>query len=148
MFERKRKDQDFQAEVEAHIQLEAERLRQQGMPEMEAAAAARRAFGNVVRAHERFYEAGRWLWWEHLRQDLRYAARMLAKNPGFAATAILTLGLGIGANTAIFSLIDAVMLRFLPILHPDELMQIERVVPKRSEPSPVYTNAIWEQVRD
>jgi predicted permease len=146
---RKRAASDFNAEVEAHIQLEADRLRGQGMPEAEAQAAARRAFGNVVKAQERFFESGRWLWWERLRQDLRYALRMLAKTPGFSAIAILTLGLGIGANTAIFSLIDAVLLRSLPVPHPEELMQVFRLAPNRAgKGNPVFANPLWERVRD
>jgi putative ABC transport system permease protein len=74
---------------------------------------------------------------------------MLAKTPGFSAIAILTLGLGIGANTAIFSLIDAVLLRSLPVPHPEELMQVFRLAPNRTgKGNPVFANPLWERVRD
>src|SRR6202041_3533259 len=79
-----------------------------------------------------------------LLQDLRYAIRALRSSPGFAATAILSLALGIGANTAIFSLIDAVILKTLPVSHPEQLVELVM----KSDGSNWFTNPIWEQVRD
>jgi len=149
MFWRKRKQSDFTAEIEAHLELETEQLKEQGLSEEEARRAARRAFGNLTRAQESFYESGRWLWWDHLVLDLRFGLRMLAKSPGFTTVAILTLAVGIGANTAIFSLIDAVMLRMLPVQRPNELRLVGMVDPRSTgEGDTEFTNPLWEQLRD
>ncbi len=97
----------------------------EGMGPAEAQAAARRTFGNVGMVRERFYESHRWLWFDQLRQDLRYGLRWFRKAPAFTAAVALTIALGVGANTAVFSLMDAVLLRSLPVQNPKELVFIE-----------------------
>ena len=103
----KRKRSDFRAEIEAHLRMEADQLQAEGLNPAEAETAAQRAFGNRTRAEERFYESGRWMVWDHLVRDLRFAMRMLAKDPLFSILAVLGLALGIAVSTTIFTLIDA-----------------------------------------
>ncbi|HKU25632.1 MAG TPA: ABC transporter permease, partial [Candidatus Sulfotelmatobacter sp.] len=124
MFGRKRTLDDFSAEIQAHLKLETERLQEQGLSYEEARAAAYREFGNVTNAQERFYESGRCVWCNQFRQDVRYGLRMFRKSPAFTLVAVLTLALGIGTNTAIFSIVSGILLRKPPAQDPDRVMLV------------------------
>lgn len=123
----KRPAHDFSAELEAHIALEADRLRSQGISEEDAQAQARKAFGNVTQSEEGFYEAKRLLWLDHFRKDAGYTFRQLRKNKIFTLTATLTLALGIGATISIFTLVNATLLRPLPYRDADRIVSIKDV---------------------
>lgn len=125
MFKRKRSAQDFDEEMRAHLALEAEELKSEGLSEEEARRRARVAFGNMQAAHERFYLKNRVQWLDNLARDLKYALRQLMRHPGFTLTATLTLALGIGANTAIFTVAESVLLAPLPYANPDRLALLE-----------------------
>jgi len=124
MFERKRSDEDFAAEIKAHLELEAEELKSEGVSEGEARRQARAEFGNVRVAEERFRMRGRAVGLENLWRDARFAMRQLVRNPGFAVIAIAVLALGIGASVAIFSFVDAALLEPLPYGSPNRLMAV------------------------
>lgn len=125
MFGRRHRSQsDFSEELEAHLAIEIERLCADGLSEDEARHVAQRRLGNLTAAKERFYESSRWSWLENLLQDTRHALRRLRKAPSFTLTATLTLALGIGATTAIFTLVEAVLLKSLPVSNPDQLYRL------------------------
>ncbi len=130
---RRRSDSDFRAEAEAHIALEADRLvAQRDLASDEARFAAKRAFGNVTAAQERFYEAGRWAWLDRLQRHLAYAVRGLRQRPVFAAAAIVTLAIGIGFNASIFTFFYSVAYRPLPVRGADRLVNVYQVLRGRS----------------
>ena len=122
---RRGNEQDLDREIRAHLELEAEEQIEAGQSPVEAPYAARRAFGNVTLIQEVTREMWGWTALERLGQDLRYAMRMMRKSAGFTAVTVLSLALGIGANTAIFTMIDAIFLKLLPVKDPQELVQID-----------------------
>jgi predicted permease len=121
----RKRDEELEKEIQHHLQM-AEQVRQErGANARDAAAGARREFGNVGLVKEVTRDSWGWRWLGDLVADLRYGVRMLRKNPGFAATAIVMLAMGIGANTAIFSVVNALLLRPLPVDRPEELTFLE-----------------------
>lgn len=124
VFHRNNLYRDLAAEMRQHIDEKTEQFIRDGMSREEALSAARRAFGNATLIEQQGREAWQWPRLESFMADAKFALRQLRRSPGFAVTAILTLALGIGANTAIFTLIDSIMLRPLPYPHQEELMRI------------------------
>ena len=122
LFHRRQLDRDVEDELTFHLAKREEKYRAEGIDPEEARYAARRQFGNAMLARERSRELWAFTALETIWQDVRFAARMLAKDAGFTLIAILTLALGIGANTAIFSVLDSVLLRSLPVSHPEQLV--------------------------
>ncbi len=130
MFRRKRNSTDFSAEIEAHIQHEIERLRDQGLTEEDARTSAYQSFGNVTKVQERFHESGHWLWLDNFWRDIRFSSRVLRKSPWFAIVAVATLALGIGANAVVFSILNGLVLRPLNVPQSESLYEVQRTTSK------------------
>src|SRR5690348_11501675 len=125
LFHRSKLDQEIEAELRSHVEMRTADNIAAGMPPEDARRDALLRFGNRNALKERVTEADAHMFLDSFWRDLRYGLRMLRNNPGFTAIAVLSLALGIGANTAIFTLIDAVMLRMLPVQNPQELVSLK-----------------------
>jgi putative ABC transport system permease protein len=146
LLRRQQAERELDEEVRHHIEQQIGQNVRLGMNREEAAQAALKSFGGVEQAKERSRDARGVRWLEELWQDLRYGARMLVKNPDFTLVAVITLALGIGANTTIFSLIDAVLLKRLPVERPEQLFFIDNVGARGGGGSPPYP--CFEQFRN
>jgi len=121
---RRRVDRDLRRELDFHIVERIDQLRAEGMPRDQARVAAQKQFGNALRIREDTHELNNIGWIERLTNDLRVTFRMIRKSPGFSLAAILTLALGIGSTTAVFSVVNGVLIRPLPYPEPDNLVGV------------------------
>jgi putative ABC transport system permease protein len=131
LWHRRRQEADLDAEIEFHLSEDADERAASGLAREDARYAARRDFGNALRIREEMRDAWGWGSTERLLQDVRYGLRTMRRNPAFAAMAICTLALGIGATTSIFSVVQALVLRPLPFVEPDRLVVLFATTPAR-----------------
>ncbi|HEY1902616.1 MAG TPA: ABC transporter permease [Terracidiphilus sp.] len=129
LFRRRQRYDDLSASIREHIAERTDELVDEGMPRLQAEQVARREFGNVTLIEERSREVWQWAASERIAADLKFVFRRLRKSPGFAATVLLTLAIGIGANTAVFSVLNSVLLRPLPYPEPQELVSLHLNAP-------------------
>src|ERR1044072_4006698 len=154
LFEKERVESELKEEIDAYVEMLVEEKVKQGLPPAEARRAALIEAGGVEQVKESVREVRTGQTLGTIWQDLRYGMRMLLKYPSFTCVAVLTLALGIGANTAIFQLIDAVRLRTLPVKAPQELAEVRIASMKGARggfarsPYPPVTKPIWEQIRE
>ena len=148
LFRRRDVERELDEELQEHLEQQTKRNMALGMTPEEARYAARRAMGGIEQRKEECRDTRRVRFLEDLWQDIRYGLRVLGRTPVVTAVAILSLALGIGANTAIFSMMDAVLLRLLPVRNPQELVQVKIHTPKGDRDGSSFTNPLWEQIRD
>lgn len=128
---RTRMDDDLAEEMRLHVELRAARLQQQGLDPAGAALTARQRFGNTAVLRETSHDSWGWRWLDETTQDLRFGLRMLTRTPAFSVAVIVTLGLGIGASTAIFNVVNGVLLQGLPFREPERLVTLYEHMSKR-----------------
>src|SRR5215831_5848397 len=150
---RRAMDEDLDAELRFHLEQQAEAFERRGLPHDEALRQARLAFGGLAATKDATRDARGTALVESLMQDLRYAVRVLRKEPGFSLTVILILGLGIGANVATFTVMNALLLRTLPVPRADQLVTIgdPDAVGSAWHGSPEYkyvSYPVYEDLRD
>src|SRR5262252_6010035 len=133
LFSRGRLYGDLSEEIQEHLEEKVEELVGKGMSRKDAESAARREFGNVTLMKEEGRDVWRWAFLENLLSDVRYGSRVLFGNPSFSIVAILTIALGIGANTAIFSVVYAALIRPLPYSQPERLITLTEVRPQQGK---------------
>jgi predicted permease len=142
---RRRFDDQLDADLRFHLDQAIDELVRGGLSPEEARREALKAFGNPTRVREDVREVSMWIWWERLTQDLRYGLRGFRRTPAFAATVVLSLALGIGANTAFFSIFNALALRPLPVRDPEALFQVVHLGDGGSSESTTY--ALYQHLR-
>ena len=141
-----RRDREYREELETHIEIEVRENLERGMAPEAARQAALRTFGNALAVRERLQEARPLSSWEILLRDIRYGSRLVARTPALTATIVLTLALGIGANAAIFSLLEAVLLRMLPVKDPHSLVIVRALM--RQGVRDWFSHKDYEWLRD